>query len=441
MRSRCRRGEQDQGAGKTRDAVGLLQASNEGRLPELVPLRFGRMMVSPFAFYRGAADVMAHDLAQTPATGLLGQICGDCHLLNFGGFATPERKLIFDINDFDETSIASWEWDIKRLAASFVVAGRANGFSVVDSEEAAWLTARSYQEKMAELAEMPVLKAWYSALDLRELVESGADENMKRIQRKRIAKATEFCSHAHEFYKLVHQAGDSPKIIDQPPLIYHSKDTDQEIFWKEISAVIAQYAASLSPHCQTLLQRFELRDIAVKVVGVGSVGTLCGIALFMSGNGDPLFLQFKQANRSVLEAYAGPSSYAHHGQRVVMGQRLMQAASDIFLGWTTGNAGRQFYLRQLRDAKIKPIIELMPTAQLKKYASVCGWALARSHARSMDAAVLSGYLGLSDAWPDALVRFSRDYADQTEIDHAALVSAIRSGRIEALDETETAIPS
>jgi uncharacterized protein (DUF2252 family) len=419
-----------------RDAVDLLVESSAGRLEDLLPIRYGRMMVSPFTFYRGAAAIMAYDLAYTPSTDMNLVACGDCHLLNFGGFATTERNVIFDINDFDEVSIAPWEWDVKRLAASFVIAGRSNGFAAPGCREAAWTAAQGYRQRMAEYASMPVLQAWNDSFDLFKIIESLADKETKRFYTKKLASATEQSAHEKEFAKLTFQAGASPRIIDQPPLIFHGDATREKELFEIARKTLNEYKKSLLPARQLLVNRFNLVDVTFKVVGVGSVGTFCGIMLLMSGNGDPLFLQFKQARQSVLEPYCGTSPFGHHGQRVVVGQRVMQTASDMFLGWTTG-AGefkRHFFIRQLSDAKIKPVIEIMKEANLKSYARLCGMALARAHARSADPAVLTGYLGKSSAFEDAIADFSVAYADQNEKDHAALLKAIRAGRIEARTE-------
>ncbi len=415
------------------DPVDLLIENSQGRMDDLIPLRYGRMAASPFAFYRGAAAIMASDLSHTPATGLNIVICGDCHLLNFGGFATTERRLIFDINDFDEVSIAPWEWDVKRLTASFVIAGRANGFNEADSRAAALQAAQSYRLNMAGYANMTVLQAWYDALDMNEIIASMQDKQHKRFYTKKLEQATDESAHEKEFAKLAFLEGDFPRIIDQPPLIFHLGDIRDEENQTRAELAIRDYLVSLLPERRVLLSRYKMVDVAMKVVGVGSVGTFCGIGLFISGGGDSLFLQFKQARPSVLEPYAGPSSYEHAGQRVVVGQRLMQAASDMFLGWYTGKGGfgHHFYVRQLRDAKIKPVVEIMGTEELKNYAGLCGRALARAHARSADAAVLSGYMGKSTAFEEALADFSIAYADQNERDHAALIKAIREGRVEA----------
>jgi uncharacterized protein (DUF2252 family) len=418
------------------DPVDILIENSQGRIEELIPIRYGRMMVNPFTFYRGAAAIMAYDLAHTPSTGYTLLADGDCHLVNFGGFATAERNVNFDLNDFDEVSLAPWEWDVKRLAASFVVAGRSNGFAPEDCREAAWLAAQSYRQKLAEYAGMPVFQVWNDSLDFGVIVESMVDKELKRFYSKKLVSATEQSAHEKEFAKLTFIAGDAPRIVDQPPLIFHYGDKRDQQLREGAQKSLVAYKKTLIPARQILLDRYELVDYAVKVVGVGSVGTFCGILLLMSGNGDPLFLQFKQARRSVLEPYCGLSPWNHSGERVVVGQRVMQAASDIFLGWTTGTSRlkMQFYMRQLSDAKIKPVIEIMKPQNLKGYARLCGWALARAHARSGDAAMLTGYMGKSTSFEDALADFSVAYADQNEKDHAALLEAIRTGRIEARTE-------
>jgi uncharacterized protein (DUF2252 family) len=419
------------------DPVDLLIENSRGRVEELVPIRYGRMMANPFAFFRGSAAIMAYDLSHTPSTGLNLQICGDAHLLNFGGFATAERKLIFDINDFDETSIGPWEWDVKRLVASFVIAGRANGFAARDCREAARQAARSYRQRIEAYAEMPVLEVWYDAMDLDKIIKNAKDKEVKRYYKKKLKKAQARTAHEKEFAKLAYAAGAPARIIDQPPLIFHYNDVRDDEARSVTQQGMADYKASLSPDKHVLLDRYELSDVAFKVVGVGSVGTFCGIALLMSGNGDPLFLQFKQARPSVLEPYAGASPYAHAGQRVVVGQKLMQAAGDMFLGWSTGKGRREgmhFYVRQLKDAKIKPVVEVMNPFNLKNYATLCGQALAQSHTSSGDVVVLSGYMGQSSAFEDAMADFGVAYADQNERDYTALVEAVRNGRIEARSE-------
>jgi uncharacterized protein (DUF2252 family) len=422
---------------KRADPVDLLIKNSEGRMENLLPIRYGRMVVSPFTFYRGAAAIMAYDLSHTPSTGLNLIVCGDCHLLNFGGFATAERKLVFDINDFDEVSIAPWEWDVKRLVTSFVVAGRSNGFAQDDCHEAAWLAAQNYRKRMAEYAEMPVLQVWNDNFDLDAILESMPDKDLKHFYSKKMTSAKQQSAHEKEFAKLTFTAGDTPRIVDQPPLIFHYGDKRDAELLQTAIATLKGYKKNLSLGVSLVLDRFEVVDVAFKVVGVGSVGTVCGIILLMSGRGDPLFLQFKQARQSVLEPYCGANPYEHAGQRVVVGQRAMQSAGDMFLGWTTGTGkGRlHFYLRQLSDAKIKPVIEVMKPGNLKNYASLCGQVLARAHARSSDPAVLTGYMGKSSAFEDAFTNFGVAYAEQNERDHAALKEAIRLGRIEArMDE-------
>jgi uncharacterized protein (DUF2252 family) len=419
------------------DPVELLVENSRGRMEELLPIRYGRMMVSPFTFYRGAAAIMAYDLSNTPSTGLTLVADGDCHLLNFGGFATAERKLIFDINDFDEVSFAPWEWDLKRLVTSFVIAGQSNGFALEDAQEAGWLAAQAYRQQMALYASMPTLEVWNDAFDLEEIINNLQDKDNRRFYTKKLSKATEQSAHEKEFAKLTFNAGDTPRIVDQPPLIFHQNDQRDAILLKNATSTVKEYKRSLSLGVSLLLDRFEVVDAAFKVVGVGSVGTMCGIILLMSGKGDPLFLQFKQARHSVLEPYCGMNPYSHAGQRVVVGQRVMQTAGDIYLGWATGHgeANRQFYVRQLSDAKIKPVIEVMKPNNLKGYAGLCGRALARAHARSGDPVVLTGYMGKNTAFEDALAEFGVAYAEQNERDHACLMEAIRSGRLEAT-ETE-----
>jgi uncharacterized protein (DUF2252 family) len=418
------------------DPVDLLIENSQGRIEELLPIRYGRMMVSPFTFYRGAAAIMAYDLSHTPATGLTLLADGDCHLLNFGGFATAERQLIFDINDFDEVSIAPWEWDVKRLAASFVIGGQSNGFDPADCKEAAWLAVQAYRLRMAEYTDMSTLQVWNDVFDLDAIIESMSSKEMKRFYTKKLAGATEQSAHEKEFAKLVFTAGDTPRIVDHPPLIFHHGDQrDKELFQTAITT-LDEYKKNVSLGVRWLVERFAVVDVAYKVVGVGSVGTVCGIILLMSGQGDPLFLQFKQARQSVLEPYCGASPFEHAGQRVVVGQRAMQTASDMFLGWATGTGKmhRHFYLRQLNDAKIKPVIEIMKPINLKNYAGLCGRVLARAHARTGDPVVLTGYMGKSTAFEDALVDFSIVYAKQNERDHAALLAAVRNGKIEAQSE-------
>jgi len=391
-----------------------------------VPIRYGRMLASPFAFYRGAAAVMAADLAATPTTGVQVQACGDCHLVNFGGFATPERLLIFDINDFDETLPAPWEWDVKRLAASMVIAGRHLRFSRRDARAAAVAAVRSYRRHMAVYAGEPALDAWYARIDaVPQLIEDpelrGEYAHAVRRQKQR--------DETREHHDLTHRGGRKPRIKSEPPLVYHPGAGDDPRFAGNVEAALRRYRDSLPDERRPLYDRFELCDVAMKVVGVGSVGTVCAVALFLDRNRNPLYLQIKQARASVLEPHAGASRYDNQGERVVVGQRLMQTASDVFLGWTRGDRGRHFYVRQLRDWKVKPALELMRPPNLVRYGEICGWALARAHARTGDAALLSGYLGRNPSFDLAIGRFAVAYAQQNESDYQAFKSAARSGRI------------
>ena len=415
-----------------RDPVEVVLASNEGRLLDLVPIRHGRMMQSPFAFYRGTAAIMAADLAHTPSSGLRVQACGDAHLSNFGGFATPERNLVFDINDLDETLPAPWEWDVKRLTASVVLAGRHIQLKQSESARAASSAVRSYREHMAEYAFMKALEVWYDRIDLKRLLDSVSDEESRTRMEKRIEQARGRSAAAHDFPKLVEHVGGKPRIKDNPPLIFHSAENKEDEGSRELKAAWALYLESLPEHIRTLFDRFHFCDMAIKVVGVGSVGTTCMVALLMADDDDPLFLQIKQANASVLEPYAGKSLYSNHGQRVIVGQRLMQSASDMFLGWSQGHRGRHFYVRQLRDMKLSAIIEDMDGEILRRYAEACGWALARAHARSGDAAMISGYMGSGAIFDEAILDFAVEYADQAERDHKAFVKAVREGRVKAV---------
>ncbi len=420
------------------DPIRLVEESDKGRIPQLVPLRHGRMLESPFTFYRGAALNMAADLATMPTTGVRVQACGDAHLVNFRGFATPERQINFDIHDLDETLPAPWEWDLKRLATSFVVACRDNGLDKSAADDATLACARSYREQMAAYSKMGELDVWYARLAPETLLATIDNRKLrKKLQEraeKRIAKETARTALEYDFPKLAKATGEQITLQDNPPTIYHMPDHGQAEFEAVLREGFARYRDTLAEDRRVILDRFELKDIAVKVVGVGSVGTTCAVLLLMSGERDPLFLQVKEARASVLEAFAGKSAYSNHGQRVVMGHRLMQSASDIFLGWSEGRAGRHFYVRQLRDAKIKPLVETFDAATMAAFAQWCGHSLARSHARSGDAAVISGYLGESDTFDKAIVDFATAYADQTERDHAALKKAARKGKLEVLIE-------
>lgn len=415
------------------DPIELLMRSSEGRIEHLVPIRYGRMLASPFAFYRGAAAIMAADLAATPCTGIGVQACGDAHLMNFGAFATPERRIVFDINDFDETHPAPWEWDLKRLAASFVIASRHNGHKASECRAAAAAVVEHYRDRMRELAEMPTLSAWYSYLDYEKLIEMSEDDEMKRRRRKLLDKALQRDAAA-EFVNLAHIDGGRPRIKDAPPLIYHSDEWKDPGFDEVVQQNLIRYRDSLPVERHVLFDRYELADVAIKVVGVGSVGTLCAVALFFAAEDDPLFLQVKEARDSVLAPYVHYKGFASNGERVVLGQRLMQAASDVFLGHMVGVQGRHMYVRQLRDVKVKPLVEIYNAQNMLGFARSTGWALARAHARSGDPAVIAGYIGKGEVFADAIAEFAVAYADCNERDHAALLAAVRAGRVDA--ETE-----
>jgi uncharacterized protein (DUF2252 family) len=411
----------------------VLEAEKE-RMPDLLPMRHGRMVKSAFTFYRGAALTMAADLATTPSSGIRVQACGDAHLCNFGGFATPERRIIFSINDLDETLPAPWEWDLKRLAASFVVACRDNGLSERVGGDSVLTCVRSYRESMAEFSQMRTLELWYEAVTADDLLASMSPALRKRVLR-RIEKERAKSRAEELFPKLVEQKGEMPVIKDQLPTIFHHKDFPPGVVQQALVDALAVYRTSLHSAHQALLDRFELRDAAIKVVGVGSVGTMCWVMLFLAGEGDPLFLQVKEARASVLEPYAGASVFPNHGQRIVNGYRLMQPSSDMFLGWSQGPR-RHFFIRQLRDTKIGPLVETFGRAEMESFASWCGRALALSHARSGNSAVLAGYLGRSDALDRALAAFAKTYADQNEKDHAALARAVRKGTVKAVFEED-----
>ncbi len=413
-----------------RDPIALLEASNQGRLPSLLPLRRGRMLASPFAFLRGAAALMAADLAAQPHSGIPVQAAGDCHLLNFGLFATPERNLIFDLNDFDETHPAPWEWDVKRLATSFVLAGRDNDLAESDCLRAARECVGSYRRRLRALAAMSPLEVWYERFDAEAIVDDAPDADTRRLRREVIAKARRRIND-HVFPRITTLTEGGYRILDQPACYGHGLETD----WEErLSAAFSRYRDSLPEERRVLLDRYRLADLAVKVVGIGSVGTRCYVALLVSADGDPLILQIKQACRPALELYTTPSRYANQGERVVVGKRLLQASSDIFLGWFRDPAGDDYYVRQLRDMKMSYPIEGISAARLHQYADYCGWSLARAHARGGDAATIAGYLGGSERIEDAIAAFAVAYADQTEADHAALRQAVERGELEAVEE-------
>lgn len=411
------------------DPVDVLVASGASRVAELLPIRYGRMSSSPFAFYRGSASVMASDLAATPRTGVELQACGDAHLMNFGLFATPERNLVFDLNDFDETAPGPWEWDLKRLAASVVVAARDVGLPDPAAQRAAAAAAASYRVRMREYAERTPLEVWYDRLDTTQLERQVADRAARDRRRQLVAKARRRVGD-QIVTKITEVVDGRHRLVEQPPLIYHSPELDGP----EAVAVdfLGRYRESLPEERRVLLDRYRFVDAAVKVVGVGSVGTRAFVALLMTGDDEPLMLQVKEAQTSVLQPHTGHAPPEHDGQRVVVGQRMMQAASDIFLGWSVGPTGRGFYVRQLRDMKLSVPLEGADEEKLSAYAGVCGWALARAHARTGDAAVVAGYLGNKDTMDRAVAAFGLRYADQAAADHARLLEAVADGRIDAV---------
>ncbi len=375
---------------------------------------------------------MASDLATSPTTGSQVQACGDCHLLNFGLFATPERNLIFDIRDLDETLRAPWEWDLKRLAASFVVAGRLNGISDRRLKEVVSTCARSYREHMREFSELSPLEVWYSRVSAEDLIEDAPDAEAKSHHQQMAAKARTRLGE-HMFPKITQEVDGQHHFVEQPPVIVRESDDDCRALVQE---GILEYIASLAEDRRFVFDRYWLEDFALRVVGIGSVATRCYVGLFFCDDKNPLLLQVKEARQSVLEPFATKSPFSNQGQRVVVGKRLMQSASDIFLGWLRAKSGHDFYVRQLRDMKFVVPVEDFTAVQFERYADVCGWTLARAHARSGDPATITGYLGEEDNFESALEKFALAYADQTEQDHAALVEAERSGRIEALVEED-----
>lgn len=414
------------------DPISLLEEQNRTRLPQLVPIRMGRMSLSPFAFLRGAAMVMASDLATTPISGITAQLCGDAHVSNFGGFATPERDLVFDVNDFDETLPGAWEWDVKRMAASIVVAGRNNGYSAHDIRQTVVKSIQQYQAVMHQGASMTCLAVWYAHIDAEHL-----SAHVKHKEQDRILKDEKRASHRTNegvFPKLAEVVDGQYRIKDEPPLIVHVEQLGktQKAEAEAIKSYFDAYAQTLPDDRKVLLGKYRVVDIALKVVGVGSVGTRCWVVLLMAGGDgdDPLFLQVKEADASTLEPYFGKSVYANHGERVVQGQLLMQEASDIFLGWTKGQKV-DFYVRQLRDMKFSADITTMSKKNFDSYTWLCASALARAHGRTSDPAQISGYLGHSNTFAQAIARFAETYADQTERDHAELLAAIKEGRVQA----------
>jgi uncharacterized protein (DUF2252 family) len=408
------------------DPIDLLEAQAENRLSDLASIRYARMTPSPFSFMRGAAIVMANDLASTPNTGIQAQLCGDCHLSNFGAYASPERTLLFDLNDFDETLPGPWEWDVKRLATSLVVAGRENGFGDSECRRAARGVATSYRQRMAEFSEMTELEVWYSRVSAEDVMGLLADSRTVKKATKTMRKARGRDS-LQALSRLTRIVDGRRIIVDDPPLLVR---VVEEGLREQIDDILQMYRSTLQDDRRHLLDQYRFVDVARKVVGVGSVGTRDYIVLLEGRDGDdPLFLQVKEAEASVLESYLRRSAYKNHGQRVVAGQRLMQAASDIFLGWLRGPGGRDFYWRQLRDMKGSAKVERMSPDELVQYAGLCGWALARAHARSGDHVQIAAYLGKSERFDGAIADFAKAYADQIERDHAALCAAVKSGKV------------
>jgi uncharacterized protein (DUF2252 family) len=435
-----------------RDPVGLLLSQAATRVPELVPVRHGRMLASPFAFFRGAALPMAADLATTPTSGLRVQLCGDAHLSNFGGFASPGRRLVFDVNDFDETLPGPFEWDVKRLAASLAVAARGNGFTDREGRMVVLAGIREYRIAMRRFARMPMLDVWYSHLDIEEAfrgLRSQLAERGRRMTEKMLAKA-HTRDNLEALGKLTTVVDGQHRIASAPPVIVSVEElfneVDSDALYAELREFLDKYVQSLRSDRRHLVQQFGLVHVARKVVGVGSVGTRAWILLLDAGDGqEPLFLQAKEAQASVLAAYCGRSSYESEGERIVAGQHLMQAASDIFLGWeratSADGAQRDFYIRQLRDWKISAPIEAMVPTGMRVYAGLCGWTLAKAHARSGDRIALATYLGKTDAFDIAIADFAHAYADQNEKDYAALARAVADGRAEAQPASPPRIPS
>jgi uncharacterized protein (DUF2252 family) len=425
------------------DPISLLEEQAASRVPELVPIRYGRMMVSPFTFYRGAALIMASDLAATPRSGLTTQICGDAHLSNFGVFASPERQLMFDINDFDETLPGPWEWDVKRLAASFEIAGRDRGFTPAERRAIVTAGVAEYRTRMRQLAAARNLDVWYAHIEVEKMLKvlKGSATSKQRAKVKASLAKARTRDSMQAFSKLTHEVDGSRRIIADPPLITPIEDLvagagEQRELEPELRALLRSYRRTLETDRRELLEQFQYLHAARKVVGVGSVGTRAWILLLQGRDGqDPLFLQAKEAQESVLERFVGKSRYRNCGQRVVAGQRLMQAASDIFLGWqrATGVDGqlRDFYVRQLRDWKGSADVDTMESSGMALYARMCGATLARAHARSGDRIAIASYLGTGDIFDRAIADFSVSYADQNERDYQALVDAVGSGRLVA----------
>jgi len=448
-RERSRRSSHKETGNLKRDPLELLRLNSEGRVPNLVQLRYGRMIVSPFTFFRGSAILQAHDLSRVPNTGMTMEICGDAHLLNFGGFATPERQLVFDLNDFDEAATGPWEWDVKRLVASFVVAARHMRYSRGVAEDLVMTAVTTYRDRMRRYAEYGALDLWYDKITFERMVETALTPEGRRLIRRGMEKAANR-THENLLEKLAERDGDHWTMHDAPPALFHVHgantlfEPEDDWFtlgdWRTlIEPMYEAYAKTLAPDRRELLEHFTIQDLVFKVVGVGSVGTRCLVMLLVDHHEKPLFLQVKEARRSVVSQYFKSSAIKHEGARVVHGQRMLQAASDIFLGWTTGPAGRYFYVRQLRDMKLSADIELLDSTLLAGYARLCGWALARAHAKSGSASIeIASYIGRGDQFAEALTAYAFAYADQVERDYDAFVKAARSGAIVARSDEDMA---
>lgn len=429
------------------DPVGILVGQSTSRVPELVPIRYGRMSASPFTFYRGAAAIMAADLGKSAHSGLMTQLCGDAHLANFGVFSSPERRLVFDVNDFDESHPGPFEWDVKRLVASFAVAGRHRGFTPEQRKAINEATATAYRNAMSVFAEMTNLEVWYSHFEMEQALEVFATStDGSSAKRKDIARARKMSDKAKSrtslqaFTKMTVKTEGLPEFLSQPPLLVPLRDlmsADQSgAVWDMLGNALTAYKRSLSEERKHLFDQFEVVDVAHKIVGVGSVGLRAWVLLLLGRDAnDPLVLQVKQSQSSVLEPYVGRSKFRNHGQRVVAGQRLQQAFTDIFLGWTRvagiDGQSRDFYVRQLRDGKGSADLDRMPANVMEVYARICGWTLARAHARSGDRIAIASYLGASDTFEKSMGTFAETYADRNEQDYQKFTAAIESGAITA----------
>ncbi len=428
IRGKISRGQQAtwEAPGNRPSVKQMIDLSNYDRLPELVPVRHFRMSASPFVFYRATASLMARDLSFTPSSGITVQICGDCHLANFGGFATPERHVVMDINDFDETLPGPWEWDLKRLAVSFILAARDRGFSRNSADEIVMELTAAYQNALDEFSNMNLLDLWYLKFDLEEIVREQKNEQLKERLAKNLAKGNKQ-THDKVFYKMTSDNMGQFTITDQPPLILHPFDLNESM--EMIRTFFEHYKDTLQPDRRLLLDQYHITDVALKVVGVGSVGTRCFVVLLLNDDNEPLFIQVKEARQSVIEPYTKPCVYKHNGERIVQGQRLMQSASDIFLGWTTGPQGRQYYLRQLRDKKISADIGTLNKEFLTIYGQYCARVLAKAHSKTNLGAVICGYIGKGDRFAEAIAEFAQLYADQTEKDFEEFKKAIQRGEL------------